>query len=499
MAFKVKIALLCGLLLPSLLCAKPGSIPHMLTKTRFTFDNVQVPGNPRMGLLGLHKIYQLNSWHYIGFAGYGAFTGNQGGLFVLGVETGLDPHLFGSVYLANGIFIGGGGGKGSQKMVGGGLMINSHLGLSYHFKYAALGLTYSQIKFPSGDINSQQLGLVLDIPSTFYYLPPYSDFNLKKNQYRNYVTSYVAPLAKIYWQKKGTKNTAGQLQDGIAYLPGIEFGYYLTPHNYALLQLAASAHGIKNGYMDVLLGLGHLQAIGDRWGLVLQGLVGAGGGGGVETGGGLLLLPELGLNYQLSENLQAQVSGGYMIAPDSNWRNKVVTLQVNYLFSSLNGLQKMDALQTAALTHWRIRAANETYFAPKRENNAIKQNIQLINLKFDRIFGHHFYLTGQGAFAYAGHHAGSYATGLLGAGVQTAVEPHHFNLYAEALVGAAGGGGLAVHQGAIVQPSLGLNYQFTPYVGLQADLGRVIAFKGGLNSTVLNVGLAFSFDQLTIK
>ena len=43
-------------------------------------------------------------------------------------------------------------------------MIRPHVGLKYDLSWGSLGLNYSYVDFPNGDISSDALALSLDIP-----------------------------------------------------------------------------------------------------------------------------------------------------------------------------------------------------------------------------------------------------------------------------------------------------------------------------------------------
>ena len=61
-----------------------------------------------------------------------------------------------------GSYVGAGGGGAAAQ--GGGLMIRPHIGLKYDFNWGAVGLNYTYVDFPNGDISSDAIALSLDIP-----------------------------------------------------------------------------------------------------------------------------------------------------------------------------------------------------------------------------------------------------------------------------------------------------------------------------------------------
>ena len=106
-----------------------------------------------------------------------------------------------------------------------------------------------------------------------------------------------------------------------------------------------------------------------------------------------------------------------------------------------------------------------------------------------------WFLTGQGLAAYKGQ-AGAYMTGLLGGGVQQRLT-EHWHAEAEALVGAAGGGGLQTGGGLVSQFNVGLGYQLTPQLALLASMGRMQAAHDSFKAHVLGLSAVYRFSAVS--
>ncbi len=86
---------------------------------------------------------------------------------------------------------------------------------------------------------------------------------------------------------------------------------------------------------------------------------------------------------------------------------------------------------------------------------------------------------------------------MVGIGIQCkAIFDDHLKANAELLIGAGGGGHLAVGEGALMQLMVGLTYNFNHYIGMQMSVGKVFALKQDLNNTVIDVGFVFNFAML---
>lgn len=478
---------------------------------RLNFELVDMPdhGERKMGFLGINYLIDLQNWLYAGVAGYGAVTGERGGLFTLGVETGMKLAIFPDIFVDGGIYAGGGGGKTS--LVGGGLMLRPHVGAAYGFEYFKVGVDASKVYFPDGSINSNQIAFNLEIPTEITYAAPPRDHRLdhviytdnKAEPYFDFNKYYLSALGQVYLQSNSTDDL-GNNDSSTLQLVGIEAGRFFSPFWFGFIKAAGAFAGNHNGYMDVLGGVGGHYAIPAMPQVAVNGrmAVGMGGGGNVDTGGGLLLEPSIGLQYQFMPSLSAELAGGFLGAPDGKFHAYTITGKVSYamlLGDTETQPTKAHFIEEYYLQSWRVNLFNQTYFNPQRKSGETNSNhsVNLVGIKIDDFVASNLYLSGQAASAYAGK-AGGYSSGMLGVGWLT--DPffaERMNASAEVLFGAGGGGGLNVSGGAIVNPVLGLHYNFSRYIAASATAGRIMSVGGGkLNATTLTAGLTFKFATI---
>lgn len=473
---------------------------------RLNFDVVKMPQNiQQMGLLGVSYLADINPYVYGGIGTYGSVTGTQGGLFVLGFEGGLHTQFLPCWWADAGMYVGGGGGRSS--LVGGGLMLRPHAGVMYDFEWARVGLHYSYITFPSGKIHSNQFGLDLDIPFDFYYVPAchreclfnYDDIMLPCHQFLDFQRNDFGILLQAYRQHAGTLNVNHQVQDGTVGLVGAELDHYFTNRVFWYLKGAGAFHGIPNGYMDIIAGLGyHWSCSPNDIAFVPQLGVGAGGGGNVDTGGGILIQPQLGVEVPITSNFAARVSGGYVWAPKGQLRGYTLTGMLLYHLNvaTANCHPPCEIFHCFNIQDWRVQLFNQTYLRPQRTAISTKSPINLIAFQVDQLFTPYFFMSYQGSFAYSGRNAGGYATGMIGPGIQTRPLCYNVRLFTEVLAGAGGGGGLALGGGALIEPVIGVHYALSPAIGLQTSVGQIKAINHNLNTTAFNLGLTVSFGTL---
>ena len=462
----------------------------------------------RMGLLGLNYFADITPLIYAGVGTYASVTGTQGGLFTLGVGAGLHHEFARGWWGDLGVHVGGGGGRSS--LVGGGLLFRPHIGIAYDWKGLRTGLHYSYIDFPDSEIRSQQIGMTIDIPWDFYYLLAHKDkkvswdrddLPLPPERHLAFQRNDFALFLQAYRQQPGTRNVYGEVQDETIGLIGAELDHYLTPQVFWWIKTSGAFRGNPNGYMDLLGGLGTRWALGSKgFALVPKFGAGAGGGGKVDTGGGILLQLQLGAEYSLTARSAARLSGGYLWAPEGELRAFTLSGEILYHLNIATGADKPADLAAGhyEARGWRIQIVNQTYLHPQRAGKSVTSPVNLVALQMDQLLTPTFFLCYQAASAYSGRNAGGLATGMIGLGYQRSLSFFNQQIqpFAELLVGAGGGGGLALGGGALVEALLGLHYTLTPTMGLTASVSQLKAIGNDLNTPMFTLGITISFDTL---
>jgi len=452
-----------------------------------------------MGMIGIH--YGLNLLPipdlYTGVGMYGAVTGENGGFFSFGIDNNYNPKIYKSLYLDSGVFVGGGGAHSTD--VGGGLMVLPHLGLGYQLGNERITLDYSYATFPNnGHISGSQVMLGIIFPSDLNLFSPGTDSSPNSNISWQNDGFYLSPLVQIYHPKSGTTNLLGEPQSSNLGLAGAEGGKFITDRTFVALRAAAVGKGNANGYMNVMAGIGYRLPLTPNFYFVNDVFAGAGGGGNIQTGNGTELEADTGLAWQITPQLAPRLSIGYLTAPDGHFNTWVGSIGLNYDLNWLSPNNEGELhfnTSGSNLSYWRAEIYNQTLFDPKRTNGA-SGNINLIAGNLDQQLTPNWYLTYGTSFAYQGDHSGGLALGDLGAGYQFNANGT-WHPHAALLVGAIGGGGIDVNGGFFVEPELGLRHDVTSQMSVDAAVGRMKSTSsGGLNSTVLNVGLAFSFGKL---
>ena len=94
-------------------------------------------------------------------------------------------------------------------------MIRSHVGLKYDFSWSALGLNYSYVDFPNGDISSNAITLSLDIPFTSPTFSWGNDGLTESDYFGSDLSnvsihrSHLAARVRAYYPSSDSKSTSG--------------------------------------------------------------------------------------------------------------------------------------------------------------------------------------------------------------------------------------------------------------------------------------------------
>ncbi len=467
---------------------------------RFSFEEIDMPdAGEFMGLYGIGAYDRLNPWLYGGITAYGAASGRRGGFFTGGYTLGVERKLTDNWILDAGGYVGAGGGGSAAQ--GGGLMIRPHLGLKYDLRWSALGLNYTYVDFPNGDISSDAIALSLDIP----FSSPIRNWEVDGLTAADYFgaewstvsrhRSHLAARVRAYSPASGSKTTYGGSLDDSLRLVGVEYSYFLDDNWFTTFETAGAVSGGVGGYAELLAGLGYRLPLtkSDRLALLPALTIGGAGGGGVDTGGGFVVRANLGLEYLLAPHLSLIMDGGYLTAPDGNFDTPYVGFNLAKVMGAFAKNQKGPSLKETDLiqtTKWRFRPVHQWYFDTQRKGGS-SRDMQLLGGKIDWIGGDWWYLTGQGLSAYAGG-AGGYSEGQWGAGIFSSGWKN-WQLYGEMLMGAGGGGGVDSGNALLYKPSVGLEYNLSKDFSLQTGIGKVISNNGNLDSNILDASLVWRF------
>ena len=457
-------------------------------------DSGRVESN--MGVTGIHLNRSFNRF-YVGLGMYGAVTGERGGFFTLGLNAGYKLPVLKKLLIDSGIHFGGGGGASTPD--GGGAFILPHVNLELKLKNFSLTTGYSYINFfDRGEIRSHQLNASIQIPLKMNYAS--SDaaqniFDLKDLQKSSWNREPLRVAVITHLNNLSLKR--GELKGRTIRLAGFEFDTYMNKNTFLFIKLDGAYHGIRAGYMDILLGGGyHLSFNNQKTNIIGKFGIGAGGGGGVDSKGGFLIYPDVSIEQHLANNIYASVNTGLLMSPNSHFKSTNWGLGLKYYLKA-NGVEGVSSESKPIFKGIEVIVKQDLYLGAARIKNP-DNDLYSIALQLNYQLNKNLYLAGQTAFANF-RDGGAYAEGIVGAGIQTNYfGENKYNFFIQNLAGAAGGGGVNTEQGAIIKPSLGMNYRVNSELAIRGAVGYIKSIAGGVSSATINIGVNYQLAFLKI-
>ncbi len=471
-------------------------------------DKVSYQLHPTMSFAGLHYNIPINSWLYTGGNFHFGLTGDQGGIFTLGVNIGINTRIYKNLYFDSYIHFGGGGGY--RSLVSGGAIINPNIGLQYKKNGYSFGIQYSKYNFFKGLINDDAVSVFIEILTTLRYLKYSSISNEIKAGDLDDEEFTSQPAVKNVQQirfdyffpfgnsrKDATENYA--LIDETLYLLGFEYQKYLTEKTYIYVHTDAIYKGLTAGFMDLFIGVGHNFVSTKHINLFAKAGIGAAGGR-IAPEGGLTAYPSIGMDYKFSDNFALSAHAGMHKALDGDFEAYTLGFGIKYLglsggFVDPFSEKKYNKIKTQGI---RVAIFNQSYFNMAKFGIPFS-DIQMIATKLYYDINHRFYLSGEASFAYLGK-SGGYAHGLFSPGIiSNTFLNDKISLFAEFGVGVAGGGRVDTGEGIIVKPIAGINFHANDDLWLSISGGKIISPFGNVNSTTFNIGLSYGFSIMNTK
>jgi len=490
--------LLC---LASLFCfssiSNASSVEVLDNSLDFTYENLSLPKNEVMGLVGANYLINLNSGLNYGLGVYGATRGKRGGFFTGGGQ--LQYQVRASKLLGFGLegFVGGGGGGGAPQ--GGGLMIRGGAYFALPVNTHLLKLGYSKVSFPNGEIESDQFYLGYNYSFKTLHIASWSVEPIKfSSQFGEKYAMAIVPQnfsfqTSFYFPQDNTKGVSGKEMTNRLDVIGIRYQSHLVNSWWFDFETGGALGGGIDGFAQVFGGLSYKLPISRRLGLSAGSQLGAAGGGDVYTGGGTVAKFYTGLEFKLLNSWHLFAHLGYLTAPGGKFEATTFNVNVAKYYEGLSFSNSGVSYKNRKIYNrkFRIRSGIQSYsyyLRHSRKSPQVRNHpVTSVQLKLDSFMNESFYFSGHAIGAMDGK-AGGYAVGLVGAGYQIT---NVFN--AEFLFGAAGGGGIDVGHGVILEPGINYEIPLSEQWSLEAGLGFIQAIDGKLSSWVTSFGTSYRF------
>ncbi len=467
---------------------------------------------PTMGFIGLNYNIPLNDWLYTGAGFHTAITGDQGGLFTLGVNLGVNFPLYKNLYFDANIHFGGGGGY--RTLVNGGGLIYPNAGLQYKTDDFSFGVQYGYVNFFTGIQRSDNVSFFIEIPTT-----------VRTSSYSNAQKTFVVKgdNQDEFWEKPGVKSVqqvtfdyffpfgnsrtdastdpSYQQIDKTLSVIGFEYQRYLTSNTFIYAQLDAMYGGLTAGFMDMFFGIGKNFIETKYVNFFAKMGIGAAGGR-IYPEGGLTAYPNAGADIRITEKFGLSLHGGYHRSIGGIASFQAYTAGFSLKYYGLSGGvtdpfsdEKVKSIRAQGI---QIAVQNQTYFDVAKFGIP-SSDLQLLAIKIMYDINKRFYVAGEASFAYQGK-SGGYAHGVFGLGIKS---NKFFNekvsTFLEMSAGVAGGGRVDSGEGVLIRPTVGINYHVNNDLSFHVSGGQMWSPFGNVNSSNINIGLAYGLSILNAK
>ena len=450
-------------------------------RVRLSFEDVPVSATENMGTLGVHydtKPFN-NSDVYVGMGGYGALTGDRGGFFTGGITLGyhryLNDNTFGDGLAVDaGLFAGGGG--GASAFPGGGFMLRSHVMLEKELDNFALRLGVANTHFPNTSNSAYErdthpsIGIVIP---TYQFDRSYQNKTMLKSVSAR--SDRVIPVSLQYRPDSDAKKRDGSsLMDNVT-LIGFQYQDYINDSLYRTFETYGAGTGGVDGYAKVLAGFGiNTNLIDDAVALDAKLTLGMAGGGSIDTGGGLIIQPMVGLDIELAEGWSIKPMLGKTYAPDGDFSATTSELGLSW---------------TGGKGEVGYSIQNKTYYpdasSRTKSGGLYAKQIELLGVSLNKQVNDVVRVSGSAYGAYKGE-VGAYAEGLFGVDAKLFNTPVRIGYE----FGVGGGGGMDVGKGLIHQLSAGVEIPLTNDIDIILNTGIMQGIDGGtFGANVFQVGL----------
>lgn len=462
--------------------------------------------DPKMGFIGLNYNIPINDWLYTGAGFHTAITGDQGGLFTLGVNLGVNLPIYKNLYFDANIHFGGGGGY--RTLVNGGGILFPNAGLQYKTDKFSFGIQYGYMNFFTGIQKDDNFSFFIEIPTTAR-VASYADANKTftvNNNTKPAVKSVQQVTFDYFFPRGNSRSDAStnpkyhQIDHTLSVL-GFEYQRYLTPTTFIYAHVDAMYAGLTAGFMDLFFGVGKNLELTNR--INLFGKFGMGAAGGrIFPEGGLTMYPSVGADIRITDKFGLSGHAGYHKALGGIASFEALTAGFSLKYYGLSGGtkdpftdEKITKIKTQGI---RLGVQNQTYFDVAKFGIP-DSNLQLIALKLKYDLNLRFYLAGEASFAYEGE-SGGYAHGIFGLGVKSnKFFNDKFSGFLEIAAGAAGGGRVDSGEGILVRPTAGINYHATKDLSFNISGGHMVSPWGNVSSSNINIGFTYGLSILNAK
>ncbi len=480
----------------------PGALRAQAAAFEANWTPLKLPTGDRMALLGASYLVAMNEDWGVGPSVYGAARGKMGGLFTVGMTAQRRWRLGSHSHLAAGLYAGAGGGVGSDQVrFGGGLMLRPEVSYRVEIGSWYFGAGVAHTRFPSGNVRGSSISFVLGSSDGFFSFAPTDDGRSASTYRRTGLgIDEVLPTMGSYRPRHSSVGRDGQPTRAAVGKAGASLRQYLDEGSWWGLEAAGASTGGNDGYMEVLAALGKDWAVGGpSLRLGWHAGVGLGGGGNLDTGNGWIVKGGPTLRWITPWGPSLHLEAGLMGAPSGNFKSTYTRLAIGLPLDSKARIDDGFA-PSSGIVRSQTLFFSYQHQPGLRFRDGRRESIGQLQLIFNQDLGQYVYATVRAGSAAWGS-AGGYSIGLMGAGLQTGtLQSGRLNFGAGLMLGAAGGGGVAVSGGAAAQSELWAQWRFGEQQRnrLRVGVGQWRSLRGQTQSTnTVDISLGYAFGSVS--
>ena len=462
---------------------------------------LKLPSGDRIALASLSYLMAVDDEWGFGPGFYGAAKGHYGGIFTVGFTGQRRWRLGEHTHLAAGLYVGAGGGLSSDQLrFGGGLMLRPEISIRTETGDWYTGVSLSHVRFPTGkgNVSDTQLGFVIGRASGFASFSPCDSGRPGRAGTRTGLGfDEITVLGGIAKPTSATRNRGGAANTRRMGKAGAELRQYIADGSWWAVEASGAAQGGSDGYMEVLASAGQDWALFGAKSLRVGGLIGAGlgGGGSIDTGNGWLLRAGPSLRWITPWGASLRLDAAVTRAPSGHFASRDLRVGLSMPLDQTPSSSGAAPDVTGTVRTQQVFASVQ-HLPRVHFKGGSTEAISNLAVLMTREFSPSIYGVAQAGSAALGR-AGAYSFGLFGLGLQSPYLIGGTRFGLEGMVGAAGGGGVAVGGGAVMQVEGYAQWALAEHLRLRAGLGQWRTLRGsGQSSPIFNLSLGYAFGTL---
>jgi hypothetical protein len=293
-------------------------------------------------------------------------------------------------------------------------------------------------------------------------------------------------------------------------LSGIHYNLKINNWFYTGVGMYGSVNGFRGGLFTLGVDMGIRSNLSKNIFLDTGIHLGGGGGSGAPDGGGAFILPHFNLGYQFS---YFSLEAGYSYvnffdkgAINSSQLNIALRIPMSFDYSLFKYADKSFSQRDLSETSWNQKSKKHGFLmrldnfnlkgrtTDDKGNLITDKTIRLAGFEFDSYFSENSFTYIRADGAYRGIPAG-FMDIVLGIGSSLSFNQNRTQILAKFGLGAAGGGGVNIQGGFIINPEIALEQKLFKNTALFVNTGYFLTPNSTFKASTYGIGLKYTTYQ----